>query len=63
MNMNTNNLKNIDYKNIETLKKFLDTNSRIMPRTKTGVNARQQRKITEAVKRARFMGFLPYLSR
>jgi len=63
MTININNLKNIDYKNIETLKKFLDPHSRIMPRAKTGVSARHQRKITEAVKRARFMGFLPYLSR
>ena len=57
-----NNSKPIDYKDVEMLKKFLDPHSRIISRQKTGATALQQRKITEAIKRARFMGLLPFTS-
>lgn len=59
---NTNNLKHIDYKDVETLKKFLDPHSRILPRSQTKISAKNQRKIARSVKRARFMALLPYLS-
>lgn len=62
-NSATNNLKNIDYKNTDMLKKFLDTHSRLLSRKKTGVSAHNQRKITRAVKRARIMGLLPFISK
>jgi len=58
-----NNIKYIDYKSVELLKKFLNPHSRMIGRKKTGVTAKNQRKLAEAVKRARFMGLLPYLSR
>ena len=59
----TNNIKYIDYKDTETLKKFLNPHARILSRKRTGVCAKHQRKLAQAVKRARFMGLLPYISR
>ena len=56
-----NNIKFIDYKDVELLKKFLNPHGRIMPRKKTGVCSKSQRQLALAVKRARFMGLLPYI--
>jgi small subunit ribosomal protein S18 len=55
--------KNIDYKDVELLKKFLNPHARLMARKRTGLSARHQRKLAEAVKRARFMALLPYIDR
>lgn len=58
------NIKNvIDYKNLDLLKKHINTHSRIQNRRKSGTTAKAQRSIAEAIKRARFMGLLPYVSR
>lgn len=59
----TNNVKHIDYKDTETLKKFLNPHARILARKKTGICAKHQRKLAQAIKRARFLGLLPYVSR
>ena len=53
----------IDYKDIETLKKFINPHGKIMPRRRTGLSALAQRNLSEAVKRARFMALLPYIIR
>ena len=58
-----NNIKHIDYKDIDILKKFLNPSAKIMPRKKTGLIAKNQRAVTEAVKRARFMGLLPFIAK
>lgn len=58
-----NNIKFIDYKDTEILKKFLNPNGRIMARRRTGVTAKNQRALGNAVKRARFMALLPYIAR
>lgn len=58
-----NNIKNIDYKDTEILKKFLNPHGRILSKKKTGVCAKSQRQLAVAVKYARFMGLLPYVSR
>ena len=58
-----NNIKHVDYKDLDLLKKFLNPHARIMGKKKTAVCARSQRQLAEAIKRARFMGLLPYLSR
>ena len=57
----SNNIKYIDYKDVDLLKKFLDPYARIVPRKRTGTSAKNQRKLAVAVKRARFMGLLPYV--
>ncbi|MDP3962436.1 MAG: 30S ribosomal protein S18 [bacterium] len=58
-----NNIKNIDYKDTEILKKFLNPHGRMISRKKSGVSARSQRQLAVAVKRARFIGLLPYVAR
>ncbi|MEK7095267.1 MAG: 30S ribosomal protein S18 [Patescibacteria group bacterium] len=58
-----NNIKQIDYKDTEILKKFLNPHGRMISRKKTGVCAKSQRQLAVAVKRARFMGLLPYVAR
>ena len=59
----SNNIQHVDYKDIEILKKFLTPNARIMARRRSGLTAKNQRKLSEAIKRARFMGLLPYIAR
>jgi small subunit ribosomal protein S18 len=53
----------IDYKDTETIKKFLNPHGKIMPRRRTGLTAANQRALAEAAKRARFMALLPYIVR
>ncbi|MFN0088540.1 MAG: 30S ribosomal protein S18 [Blastocatellia bacterium] len=50
----------IDYKDIKLLQAFVAENGKILPRRLTGVSAWQQRKLTEAIKRARNLALLPY---
>lgn len=57
-----NNIK-IDYKNIEVLAKFVNLHGRILNRRKTALSAKNQRELANAIKRARFMGLMPYVAR
>ena len=52
----------IDYKDIELLSLFLTEQGKILPRRATGVTVQQQRKIAKAIKRARILSLLPFLS-
>jgi small subunit ribosomal protein S18 len=58
-----NNIKYVDYKDTELLKKFLNPHARIQGRNKTFVCAKSQRQLAQAVKRARFMALLPFVAR
>lgn len=58
-----NNIKQIDYKDTEILKKFMNPHARMINRKRTGITAKYQRQLATAVKRARFMGLLPYVAR
>lgn len=58
----TNNVKEIDYKDVELLKNYLDTHMRISKHRRTGVCAKHQRALALAIKHARFMALLPYLA-
>ena len=53
----------IDYKDVETLKKFLTPQGRIQAKKRSASPAKEQRQIALAIKRARYMGLLPYISR
>lgn len=53
----------IDYKDTETLSKFVNPYGRIMGSRWTGVSAKMQRQLARAIKRARFLGLLPYVNR
>ena len=57
-----NGIKHIDYKDTELLKKFINPHARILGKKRTGVSAEYQKKLATAIKRARFMGLLPYIS-
>jgi len=52
-----------DYKDIETLKKFLNPHGKILSRRRTGLSAGGQRSLSEAIKRARFMALIPFIVR
>lgn len=60
---NSNNIKHVDYKDVEILKKFLNPNARMLSRRKSGLTAKNQRSVATAIKRSRFMGLLPYVAR
>lgn len=51
----------IDYKDLKLLQSFLTENGKILPARLSGVSALQQRKIAEAIKRARTIALLPYV--
>jgi small subunit ribosomal protein S18 len=52
----------IDYKDTETLKKMISNNGKILARKRTSASAMEQRMLGQAIKRARFIGLLPYVS-
>ena len=52
----------IDYKDTESLRKMMSGNGKIQSRKRTGATAMEQRMIAKAVKRARYIGLLPYVS-
>lgn len=56
-------IKEIDYKEAKILQKFISSYGKIMPRRRTGVCARHQRKLAQAIKRARHLALLPFISR
>jgi small subunit ribosomal protein S18 len=58
-----NHIRFIDYKDTEILKKFINPYGRLISRKRTGVCAKSQRQLAIAVKRARYMGLLPYVVR
>jgi small subunit ribosomal protein S18 len=54
-------LVNFDYKDVKTLQKYVNQYGQIEPATKTGLNAKQQRALGVAVKRARHLALLPFV--
>jgi small subunit ribosomal protein S18 len=63
MSENYVQFQRIDYKDTDTLKRFINPHGKIMPRRRTGLNAANQRELAQAVKRARFMALMPYIIR
>lgn len=55
-------IKYIDYKDGEFLKKFLNEQGRILPRRLTGTSQKYQKKVATAVKRARHLAILPFVT-
>ena len=53
-------LENIDYKDIARLRRYMSERGKILPRRVTGTCAAHQRKLTIAIKRARYLALLPY---
>jgi small subunit ribosomal protein S18 len=52
----------IDYKDVETLKRFVSPNGKISPRRVTGACAKHQRGVEQAIKNARIMALLPFIA-
>lgn len=55
-------IRHIDYKDINTLVQFITERGKIIPRRITGVSAHHQRQLAQAIKRARHMALLPFVS-
>ena len=55
-------IKYIDYKDADFLLKFINEQGKILPRRLTGTSTKYQRKVAQAVKRARHLSLLPYVA-
>ncbi|MDR0529645.1 MAG: 30S ribosomal protein S18 [Zoogloeaceae bacterium] len=53
-------VEQIDYKDVEVLKEYIQENAKIMPARLTGTKSGYQRQLSTAIKRARFLALLPY---
>lgn len=56
-------VKEIDYKDLQTLKNYITESGKIVPSRITGTKAKYQRQLATAIKRARFLALLPYTDR
>lgn len=52
-----------DYKEVEVLRQFISERGKIIPRSRTGVCAKHQRKVTREIKRARYLALLPFVAK
>lgn len=52
----------VDWKDVEELRRMMSPNGKVYGRKRLGTTAKQQRMVAQAIKRARFMGLLPYTS-
>nr|MCH9869586.1 30S ribosomal protein S18 [Serratia marcescens] len=57
-----NHIEHVDYKDTELLERFISERGKILPRRVTGTSAKNQRKVTAAIKRARIMALLPFVT-
>ena len=57
------NASEIDYKDVKTLQRYVSERGKIVPSRITAVSAKKQRALAQAIKRARFLGLLPYVIR
>jgi len=57
-----NGIKYIDYKDANFLLKFVNDQGKILPRRITGTSIKYQKKVTQAIKRARHIALLPYVT-
>lgn len=56
-------IKEIDYKDVETLKNFISYSGKILAKKRTGICSKHQRKLAVAIKRARHLALLPFVRR
>lgn len=57
------NAPKVDYKDVKLLQRFVSERGKIMPSRITSVSQKKQRELAQAIKRARFLGLLPYVIR
>lgn len=53
----------LDYKDIDLLRKFITDQGKILSRRSTGLTSKQQKKLTKSIKRARILALLPFLNK
>ena len=58
-----NDIRHVDYKDVDLLKQFVNPHGRVLNRKRTNLTAKQQREVERAVKRARFMGLMPFIQK
>lgn len=58
-----NDIRHVDYKDVDLLRQFINPHGRIVSRKRSGLTAKQQRAVEAAIKRARFMGLLPFIQK
>lgn len=58
-----NNIKEVDYKDTRMLRRFINAYAKILPKKRTGTCSKHQRKLATAIKRARIIALLPFVSR
>ena len=58
----TEGVKTVDYKDVETLQRFITERGKVLPRRITGTSSHFQRLLTKAIKRARYMALLPFVA-
>lgn len=57
------NMNDIDYKEVDLVRRFVSSQAKIVDPKHTGICSKHQRKLSEAIKRARHMALLPFVSR
>ena len=57
-----NNIREVDYKDIQTLRRFINSYAKILPKKRTGACSKHQRKLATAIKQARIMALLPFVN-
>jgi len=60
--VSSNGTTYVDYRRADDLRRLMTPNGKIQSRKRTSLNAREQRMVAQAIKRARYMGLLPYTS-
>ena len=58
-----NGIKEVDWENTQILQKFTSSYSKIVPKKRSGLCSKHQRKIARAIKRARIMGIIPFTNK
>ncbi len=58
-----NGIQDVDFKDINTIRRFINVYKKILPRKRTGMCSKHQRKLATAIKRARTMALLPYTNK
>jgi len=58
-----NGVIEIDYKNFQMLQRFISSYGKVVPRRRSGVCSKHQRKLAQSIKRARFLALLPFTTR
>lgn len=57
-----NNIKEIDYKDVRTLRRYVGSYMKILSKKRTGTCAKHQRKLANAIKRARIIALMPFVN-